>query len=239
MRIARQRAGLTQQQLAARSGHPRETIARWETGAREPSLASVQALVAACGLELVVGVAAGDDTLGDLVADQLALSPAERLARLLPTEETARAIRALTWLASARTPTVLVGGIAAALQGAPQRPQDGRLEVVAGDPLAFTAAMDESGLEPTDTAERLADSDRRWPWTMPGGGTVVLAGALPGSGDYADLRRAAQPAQVHGVTISVAHPRDLLRLAEASPRSEEHARVPGLRALLSGLAGAV
>ncbi len=84
VRIARQRAGLTQQQLAARSGHPRETIARWETGAREPSLASVQALVAACGLELVVGVAAGDDSLGDLVTDQLALSPAERLTRLLP-----------------------------------------------------------------------------------------------------------------------------------------------------------
>ena len=239
VRIARQRAGLTQQQLAARSGHPRETIARWETGAREPSLASVQALVAACGLELVVGVATGDDSLGELVTDQLALSPAERLTRLIPPDESAHTVKALNWLASARTPTVVTGGVAAALMGAPQRPQDGGVEVVAGDALALTTEMDESGLEPTDSVERFADSDRRWPWTLPGGGSVVLAGALPGSSDYADLRRAAQTVQVDGVTISVAHPRDLLRLAEASARADERARVPGLRALLSGLAGTV
>jgi hypothetical protein len=134
---------------------------------------------------------------------------------------------------------VVIGGVAAVLQGAAQRPRDSRVEVVAGDPLALTAEMDESGLEPTGSAERFSDSDRRWPWTLPGGGSVVLAGALPGSGDYPDLRRAAQPVQVAGVTISVAHPRDLLRLAEASPRADGRARVPGLRALLSGLAGSV
>jgi hypothetical protein len=35
-------------------------------------------------------------------------------------------------------------------------------------------------------------------------------------------------------SIRVAHPRDLLRMADASPRESERARVPGLRALLDG-----
>jgi hypothetical protein len=32
--------------------------------------------------------------------------------------------------------------------------------------------------------------------------------------------------------VVVAHPRDLLRIADASPREAERARVPGLQALL-------
>ena len=94
VRIARQRAGLTQRQLAQRSGHPRETIARWETGAREPSLESLRALVRACGLELVLALAAGDDSLTELVDDQLALAPVDRLQKLLPADEAADAMRA-------------------------------------------------------------------------------------------------------------------------------------------------
>jgi transcriptional regulator with XRE-family HTH domain len=233
VRIARQRAGLTQQQLAQRSGHPRETIARWETGAREPSLESLRALVRACGLELVLALAEGDDSLTELVDDQLALAPVDRLQKLLPADEAADAMRALSWLAAARSPSIVVGGAAAALQGAPQRPRDGGVEVVASDPLALTDEMAAGGLVPTDSDERFAESDRRWPWTLPGGGTVVLAGGLPGSGDFADLRRSAQQLDLGGVSVRVAHPRDLLRLAGASARESEQSRVPGLRALLS------
>jgi len=233
VRIARQRAGLTQQQLAHRSGHPRETIARWETGAREPSLESLRALVRACGLELVLALAEGDDSLTGLVDDQLALAPADRLRRLLPADEASWALRALAWLAAARTPSIVVGGVAAALQGAPQRPRDGGVEVVASDPLALTSEMEAGGLEATDSHERFADSDRRWPWKLRGGGTIVLAGALPGSGDFADLRRSAQQLDVDGMSVRVAHPRDLLRLADASARESERSRVPGLGALLS------
>jgi transcriptional regulator with XRE-family HTH domain len=233
VRIARQRAGLTQQQLAHRSGHPRETIARWETAAREPSLQSLRALVRACGLELVVALAEGDDSLTGLVDDQLALAPADRLRRLLPADDAKEVHRALSWLAAARSPSIVVGGVAAALQGAPQRPRDVGVEVVASDPLALTREMEAAGFEATDSDERFAESDRRWPWKLPGGGAVVLAGALPGSGDFADLRRSAQQVELDGASVRVAHPRDLLRLADASIRESEQARVPGLRALLS------
>jgi transcriptional regulator with XRE-family HTH domain len=234
VRIARQRAGITQQQLADRSGRPRETIARWETGAREPSLATLTALVAACDLELVIHLAQKDPSLDELVADQLALTPTERLERLLPATATDGTLRALRWLADTRTPIVVIGGMAAVLQGGPQQPGDGQVDFVSSDPFATEAAMREAGLIPGDTDERWADVDRRAPWALPGGGTIVLASSVPGTRDHPDLRRSARTVQLDdGTSVTVAHPRDLLRMADASPRESERARVPGLRALLS------
>lgn len=234
VRIARQRAGLTQEQLAARSGHPRETIARWETGAREPSLATLSALIAACDLDLVIHLARKDDSLKELVADQLALTPTERLERLMPAAAKDDALRALRWLAGARTPAIVIGGVAAVLHGGPQQPQSGEVEFVSGDPYAMEAEMREAGLIPSDAEGRWADADRRAPWTLPDGGTIVLASHVAGSGDYPDLRRSAQTIQLdEGTSVRVAHPRDLLRMADASPRESEWARVPTLRALLS------
>jgi transcriptional regulator with XRE-family HTH domain len=54
IRRARQRAGLTQAQLAERVGTTQSAIARIETGATEPSLARVDLLVSACGGRLVI-----------------------------------------------------------------------------------------------------------------------------------------------------------------------------------------
>jgi transcriptional regulator with XRE-family HTH domain len=234
VRIARQRAGITQQQLADRSGHPRETIARWETGAREPSLATLKVLVAACDLDLVIHLAQKDPSLDALVADQLALTPTERLGRLMPTAVSDDALRALRWLADTRTPIIVIGGVAAVLQGGPQQPRDGQVEFVSADPFAMEAQMRVAGLTPIDTDERWAEIDRRAPWDLPDGGTIALASNVPGTRDYPDLRRSARSVQLDdGTRVPVAHPRDLLRMADASPRESERARVPGLRALLS------
>jgi transcriptional regulator with XRE-family HTH domain len=234
VRIARRRAGITQQQLGDRSGHPRETIARWETGAREPSLATLTALVAACDLDLIIHLAQKDRSLDELVADQLALTPTERLGRLMPATAQDDALRAIRWLAAARTPAIVIGGVAAVLQGGPQQPGDGQVDFVSGDPFAGEAEMREAGLIPSDTNERWADVDRRAPWSLPDGGTIVLAANVPGTGDYRDLRRSARTVELDdGTSVRVAHPRDLLRMADASPRESERARVPGLRALLA------
>jgi transcriptional regulator with XRE-family HTH domain len=235
VRIARQRAGLTQQQLADRSGHPRETIARWETGAREPSLSSLQRLVEASNLDLVVHLARRDRSLDEAVADQLELAPTERLRRLLPSANNDHTIRALRWLAGARTPLVVIGAVAAVLQGAPQRPGSGLVEFVSADPFAMDEEMRAAGLIATDTDERWADVDARALWTLPKGGTVALASNVPGTGDYRDLRKSAQVVELDKKDgVALAHPRDLLRMADASPRESERARVPGLRALLDG-----
>jgi len=237
VRIARQRAGITQKQLAGRSGHPRETIARWEAGAREPSLATLQGVVAACDLDLIIHLAKSDSSLDELVADQLALTPTERLNRLMPAAARDETLRALRWLAAARTPVIVIGGIAAVLQGGPQQPGQGHVEFVSDDSYATDAEVRKAGLTPVDTDERWNESDRRAPWTFSEGGTIVLASDLPGANDYADLRRGARKVVLDdGTSVAVAHPRDLLRLADASPRDSERSRVPGLSALWAQLA---
>jgi transcriptional regulator with XRE-family HTH domain len=233
VRIGRQRAGLTQQQLADRSGHPRETIARWETGAREPSLSTLRQLAEALDLDLVIHLAQRDQSLAEAVDDQLELPPIQRLERLLPSPSKDDTIRALRWLAGARTPIVVIGAVAAVLQGGPQRPGSGRVEFVSADPFAMDEEMRVGGLIAGDTEERWADVDARAIWKLPEGGTIALASGVPGTGDYRDLRRSSQSIELdEKTTVPVAHPRDLVRMADASPRERERALAPDLRALL-------
>lgn len=54
LRHARRRAGLTQRQLAARSGIPQETIARIESGRTDPRVGTLDRLLEACGWGLEV-----------------------------------------------------------------------------------------------------------------------------------------------------------------------------------------
>jgi transcriptional regulator with XRE-family HTH domain len=233
IRIARDRAGLTQQQLAARSGRPRETIARWESGSQVPSLEAVSDLVGECELDLVLRLTTRDTSLAESVAEQLALPPAKRLARLLPADAARDAKRSLRWLASANTLTVVVGQVGAALRGAPQRPDTTQVEFVAADPVATDRELRAAGLVPVDVEDRWRESDVREPWTLPAGGMLAIARNLAGAGDYRDLQRGASPVAVNArTTVLVAHPRDLLRIADASTRESERARVPGLQALL-------
>lgn len=99
--IARRRAGITQAELGRRLGLPQSQISRWERGDVQPSLETLQRLVRACGLELTLGIANGDDSYdafinraldrspGDRVAD--AVRQANMFARLRPAIEAARA----------------------------------------------------------------------------------------------------------------------------------------------------
>jgi transcriptional regulator with XRE-family HTH domain len=56
IREARLKAGLTQNELAARLGRERAQVARWETGGQEPSFANLVAAVEACGFTLEVAI---------------------------------------------------------------------------------------------------------------------------------------------------------------------------------------
>lgn len=233
VRIARERAGLTQQQLAARSGRPRETIARWESGAQEPSLKALDAIVDECGLELVLHLAKRDVSLQERTREQLELLPAGRLDRLLPRDVSKDVVRVLRWIAGSSTPSVVIGSVAAVLQGGAQRPEGSQVELVSADPVALDREMRKRALVPVDVDDRWSAADARAPWTLPKGGTLVLATNVAGARDYPDLRRNARTVDLDPKThVQVAHPRDLLRMADASPRDAERARVPGLRALL-------
>ena len=54
LRQARSRAGLTQRELARRAGVSQSVVAAYEGGSREPSLATLAALVEATGISLTV-----------------------------------------------------------------------------------------------------------------------------------------------------------------------------------------
>lgn len=82
VREARKRAGLTQAQLATRSGTTQSAIARLESGRISPSLEQVQRLLERCGFQLIVELAPYDDS--DIVQAEanLRLTPDERIARM-------------------------------------------------------------------------------------------------------------------------------------------------------------
>jgi hypothetical protein len=105
---------------------------------------------------------------------------------------------------------------------------------VSSDPHATEAELRHAGFKPADSEDRWLEVDRREPWTMPTGATVALATDIPGTSGFADLHRYAGIVEIDDRTaIAAAHPRDLLRLGDASPRETERTRLPGLRALLS------
>jgi transcriptional regulator with XRE-family HTH domain len=52
LRHARRRAGLTQRELAAKTGYPQETIARIESGRVDPRVTTLDRLLEGCGFGL-------------------------------------------------------------------------------------------------------------------------------------------------------------------------------------------
>ncbi len=73
IREARRRAELTQAELAHRVGTTQSAIARLEGGRTEPSLARVEQLLRACGLDLNVRLAPADDSDWSVARTNLAL----------------------------------------------------------------------------------------------------------------------------------------------------------------------
>ena len=57
LRRARHQAGLTQREAAARAGVQQSVVSAYESGAREPSLATLASLVEACGVGLELHLA--------------------------------------------------------------------------------------------------------------------------------------------------------------------------------------
>ena len=81
MREARRRAGLSQAELAERSGTTQSGIARWESNRTSPSLEDVRRIVRLCDLDLEVAIVPQDDSDIAQAERLLALSPQERVER--------------------------------------------------------------------------------------------------------------------------------------------------------------
>ena len=83
IREARLRAGLTQTELAQRTGRERSVIARWEQGAVSPSIDNLIDVVQACGFELPLILVPRDDSGDVRLEKNRVLSPERRVARML------------------------------------------------------------------------------------------------------------------------------------------------------------
>jgi transcriptional regulator with XRE-family HTH domain len=83
IREARLRAGLSQQELAQKSGKDRTVIARWEQGVVAPSLDNLVELVRACGFDVPLELVPYDPEPDERMREIQLLSPERRLDRLL------------------------------------------------------------------------------------------------------------------------------------------------------------
>lgn len=82
LRVARRKAGLTQRELARRTGIAQPTIARIERGLADPRLSTLERLLVACGANLTVAPIAGHGVDRTQMRELLALTPTQRLESL-------------------------------------------------------------------------------------------------------------------------------------------------------------
>lgn len=78
--MARRRAGLSQRELARRSGISQPTISRIERGRISPTMESLEPLIRACGMRLVIE---DDPTRGvdrTMLREMLRRSPRDRIS---------------------------------------------------------------------------------------------------------------------------------------------------------------
>ena len=228
--------GLSHGELAARSGVARETLSRWANGAQRPSLEALEHVVAAAGLQLDVRLLPAEPKLVELVHDQLDLGPTDRLKTLLGDSWSAcrdglRAAAAVGELA------VLVGPVAAAICGAPQRPGDGRVD------LLVPRADREEAVERLLAADAHPDGFEQSPngvecrerWAA-GHGHLTLRANATGVDDVAALRDRAHRVlldQGDAGLVRVALVEDLADVCQRSPWSEDAVYRAGLRAVLA------
>lgn len=87
IREARLRAGLSQQELAAKSGKDRTVIARWEQGVVAPSIDTLVELLRSCGYDIPLELVPYDPGPDERITEIQMLSPERRLDRLLERRE--------------------------------------------------------------------------------------------------------------------------------------------------------
>lgn len=80
IRRSRLLAGLTQAELARRLGTTQSAVSRLERGHEEPRIARLAFILAACGVRASLTIQVDDGVDRAQIRQQLALTPAERLA---------------------------------------------------------------------------------------------------------------------------------------------------------------
>ena len=241
IREARLRAGLTQQELAQRSGRERSVIARWEQGGSAPSLETLLDLLAVCGFDLPLELAERDDRALALLRENALLSPERRVERMLRAraKPAAKAGRRrpfdpyaiLTALERQRVAYVVVGSFARVIHGVDeiahgleitpsrQPPNLARLQRALHELGAIEGGANPAPSEGTFTTEH---------------GLLSVVWEPAGSRrGYTDLRRAASREPIgRGLRPPVASAADLAGMLSALGREEDRPAILALRRLI-------
>lgn len=90
---ARNRAGISQSELATRSGTQQPAIARWESGRCDPSTRTTAKLLRACGYELNTELRPIDVQARQQIRTQLSLTAEQRVEQMLRAIEFIQATR--------------------------------------------------------------------------------------------------------------------------------------------------
>lgn len=135
-------------------------------------------------------------------------------------------------LAAEQVHYVLAGEVAGAVHGWRLRSTAGsfywsqtttpRIFKPSSERLAYSARAAESWTIPS------AGFDPRWRWSLPSGQQLVASVGPAGAHGYRDLLRDAEAVTLGAALVNVASLRDLIRLADASPRERERAFTPAL-----------
>lgn len=252
LRQARTRAGLSQRALAKRAGTAQSVVARIERGQTNPTWATLERLLNAAG----EGPSVASDLMFE-VPHMLSLSPEQRLAgdRNLTAFFAAARVsesppiipldpeRILRTLARHDVRFVLIGALAATLQGFPLATRDAditpaqdrenleRLAAALRDLEAriYTAPIPE-GL-PFDCSAAMLARGEIWN-LVTAAGRLDIAFKPSGTAGYDDLAQHAVRVPLYGGTLLAARLEDIVRSKEAAGRPKDRLHVEVMREML-------
>lgn len=233
---ARERAGISQTELGARVGVKPTVISRWERGEVALNLDRLSELVAGCGLELDIALRPADNSQVTLIDAARALAPERRLFALRRRVQTVAQLQGrdesfdpqamLRTLTDAGVVFVVIGGVAAALQGDPH-PTYG-LDIVPR-PGARNAARLVRALDAMQAGGEHHDGPvRRYETSL---GVLQLIAQPAGTRGYRDLARAAEAMDLGDMNVHVASLADLIRSKDAIARADERGALTAMRQL--------
>lgn len=249
IREARLRAGLTQAELAERTGRERSVIARWEQGAVAPSVDTLLALVEACGFELPLELVPSEPVDDERLGKNLLLSPERQVQRALRQRRKALAeelvatppfdpYTLLAALERNRVAYVLIGAFARVLRGADELTHG--LDIAPSlrevNLRRLEAALADLDAERTDERALALDeaitSEPLIRLRSPSGELSVVPEPAGTRHGYDDLRRAASREHLgRGVRPRVASTADLARMLAALGRDADLPKLRSMRRL--------
>jgi transcriptional regulator with XRE-family HTH domain len=242
LREARLRAGLTQKELARRSGRERSVIARWEQGGAAPSLETLLDLLAVCGYDLPLDLAERDEATLVRLRKSALLSPERRIERMLrararkvPSGDEPPAFDPYAMLATLerhRVDYLVVGTLARVIRGTDELAQ--QLEITPSRQPPNLSRLQRAIAEMAGDDVRPNRRSRDTAATTEYGVLMADAEPLGSRRGYTDLRRAASREPIgRGLRPSVASAADLAGMLSARGRDEDRSTILALRRLIS------